>query len=405
MDPITHGIAGALIGKGFFSRRHARISIFAATLGAVFPDVDILVNVLSNDPLRLVRYHRGFTHSFLGLLPLAALLAWLTRLALKKFPDSRASADSDSPSFSALFLIYSAGIASHILLDATTSFGTRIWNPLSRDRAAWDYLFIIDFAFTAILLLPQINAWIYRQRDGWLARAASMWVIFTLLAFGVWALARAVDFPISLLVIVVWSLVFAALFFLPARKNRGYRFGRARWCQSGFYVACIYVALCSFAHDDAMARVRAFATSQNLTFTKLGALPLPPSPFHWNGLIETSDGVYQAEFSLFDSVAPAFRLLANSPSNGFTVKAASLEPVRTYMWFARFPVMRFVRRGGENVVEYADPRFFSGASQDTVPYSFAVTFDAQGNLLRYGWIPHGLRLPHASASPASESSR
>ena len=406
MDPITHGITGALIGKGFFSKRHARVAIFAATLGAVFPDVDIFANFISNDPLRLVRYHRGFTHSFLGLLPLAALLAWLTWLAIKWFVKPQSSAGFDYPSFSALFLIYAVGIASHIPLDATTSFGTRLWNPFSADRVAWDFLFIIDFTFTALLLLPQIAAWIYKERRAWLPRAASMWGLFTVLVVGVWFFARAVDFPFSLLAVVMWSLIFAALFFLPARGGWGIRFGRARWCRAGFYAACAYVFLSALAHHAAIARVRSFASSRGLAVEKLGALPLPPSLLDWNGLIETSSGVYQSEFSLLDSRAPAFRLLANSSPNRFTEEAAQLEPVRTYLWFARFPVMRFIQYDGDRIVEYADPRFFAGASQETVPFSFAVRFDSEGNLISYGWLPRGLRLPRSRAkSEPSEGSQ
>ncbi len=46
MDPVTHGIAGALLGKGFFSKRQERVAIFAATLGAVFPDIDIFAEAI-----------------------------------------------------------------------------------------------------------------------------------------------------------------------------------------------------------------------------------------------------------------------------------------------------------------------------------------------------------------------
>jgi membrane-bound metal-dependent hydrolase YbcI (DUF457 family) len=401
MDPVTHGITGALIGKGFFSRRHAHISIFAATLGAIFPDVDIFANAFSSDPLRLARYHRGFTHSFVGLLPLAVALAWLTRLALKWFAKPQSSADTDPPSFATLFLIYAAGIASHILLDATTSFGTRLWNPFSSDRVAWDFLFIIDFTFTALVLLPQVAAWIYKDRRGGLIRAATMWALFTILAIGVWSLARAADFSFSPHVVVISSLIFAALFFLPARKDWGIHFGCARWCRAGFFVACVYVLICGFAHRAALARVRSFASSHNLAVEKLGALPLPLSLLEWNGLIETPGGVYQCEFSLLDSAAPAFRFLANSPKNRFTEKAAELEPVRTYLWFARFPVMRYIEHSDMNVVEYADPRFFVEASQETIPFSFEVRFDSQGNLIDFGWIPRGLRLPHTRVAPDS----
>jgi len=59
MDTITHGIAGALIGKAFFGGEdlftrqpltQRRVAAIAATLGAVFPDVDIVRDVASATP-------------------------------------------------------------------------------------------------------------------------------------------------------------------------------------------------------------------------------------------------------------------------------------------------------------------------------------------------------------------
>ena len=79
MDTITHGIVGALIGKGFFSERNGRVATFAATVAAMFPDVDVVQEIFSRDPLAIVKYHRAITHSFLALPFFAALLAWLTR--------------------------------------------------------------------------------------------------------------------------------------------------------------------------------------------------------------------------------------------------------------------------------------------------------------------------------------
>ena len=380
MDPITHGIAGALVGKGFFSRRHARVAIFAATLGAVFPDVDIIAIQFSRDPLALQRYHRGFTHSFIGLPVFAFALAWLTRLFLVWREKLRREEGYTPPSLTLLFGVYAAGIASHILLDTTTSFGTRLWNPFSRARVAWDFLFIIDFTFTALLLLPQVAAWIFKERRGWLARASSMWVLFTALAVCVWWLSRAADFAFSSRAVIVASLIFAAAFFLPARKDRGIRLGRARWCQAGFSLACIYVALCSFAHDAAVLRVRAFASSNGLAVENLGAIPLPPSLLEWNGLILTRDGVYQSQFSIRDVAAPEFRFFANSPPNRFTQAASQLEPVRTYLWYARFPVMNFAVINGENVVEYVDLRYFTGSGHAT-PFAFSIFLDSQGRII------------------------
>src|SRR5271169_162239 len=90
MDTVTHGIVGALIGKGYFAERQGRIAIFAATLGAVFPDVDVVEEILSSDPLSIVKYHRGITHSFVAMPFFALLLAWLTRwIARRRGIESR----------------------------------------------------------------------------------------------------------------------------------------------------------------------------------------------------------------------------------------------------------------------------------------------------------------------------
>src|SRR5580700_9912880 len=131
MDPITHGITGALLGKSYFSDRSGRVAIFAATLGAVFPDIDTVADAISRDPLAIIKYHRGITHSFVGLPFFAAILAWLTRWAARRLK-------IDAPSFGVLALIYGVGIASHILLDGMTSFGTRMLTPISQQRVAWD---------------------------------------------------------------------------------------------------------------------------------------------------------------------------------------------------------------------------------------------------------------------------
>ncbi len=61
MDTITHGIVGALIGKTFFAedvspaafswreplRTTGRVAILSATIGAIFPDIDVFAGPLA----------------------------------------------------------------------------------------------------------------------------------------------------------------------------------------------------------------------------------------------------------------------------------------------------------------------------------------------------------------------
>src|ERR1700674_5859901 len=182
MDTITHGIAGALIGKALFRgddmitlrpMNRGRIVTWSLMLGAIFPDSDVFRDMVSHNDLLILTWHRSITHSLLCLPLFAVALAALTRwfVRWRKW---------DAPSFAALTGIYAIGILSHIFLDLVTTFGTMIWSPLQWSRPAWDLIFIIDLTFTALLLGPQILAWVYRQAEGLKNRAILTWSLLAL---------------------------------------------------------------------------------------------------------------------------------------------------------------------------------------------------------------------------------
>src|SRR6516164_2794201 len=250
MDTITHGIAGALIGKAFCSgdsmfpvkpMSRARITTWALMLGAIFPDSDVVRGMFSKNDLLIITWHRSYTHSFV-MLPLFALgLAGLTVWVARRFGWS-------APSFLALAAIYALGIFSHILLDLVTTFGTMIWTPLSSARPAWDLLFIVDFAFTGLLLVPQFLAWAHRDPEHARRRAVMMWLLFVPVTFGIAAIGRIVGAPISLLAIVTTIVVFSLLFLVPAFIGWGARLSLGTWNRAGFAAASAYLALTIFAH-------------------------------------------------------------------------------------------------------------------------------------------------------------
>lgn len=414
MDPVTHGIAGALIGKAFFANRKssasrlsqsahppptARVAIVAATLGAVFPDVDVFVDAFSRDPLAIARYHRGFTHSFVGLPIFTLVLAALTRTFFLWCAKRSGHEEWTPPSLAFLFAIYAVGIASHIILDGLTSFGTRMLNPLSKDRIAWDFLFIVDFVFTALLLVPQLAAWVHQFRESAGKRAWTMWVFLIVLTLGVWALAREAGFSFRPLAAVIVCGIFAAVLFLPVWRGLGARVSRPRWCQAALCLSCSYILACGFAHHAALSRVRAFASSRHLPVENIAAMPLPISFLHWSGLILTPNGVYQSTFCLRDSADPTFQFFANSPSNRYTQEARFVEPAETFLWFSRFPLIHFTENDGEHIVEYKDMRFFTAANDQRMPFMFYVSFDSAGKMLNYGFIERAPRSSRGGTPP------
>ncbi len=376
MDPITHGIAGSLLGKSFFTKREGRIATFACTLGAVFPDVDVFAELFSRDPLSVIRFHRGFTHSFAGLPIFAVMLAWLTRIVFRK---------RGAPSFGILTLIYAIGIASHILLDATTSFGTRLLNPFSSDRVAWDLIFIVDLVFTAILLVPQVAAWIFRDREKARQRAWLMWIVFNIAAFGGWALATRLGFSFHLWILGVVAAALAAVFLLPLAGGRGFAISQTAWCLAGTIAMLAYIAVCGVAHHAALARVETFVAENHIDAVRIGAMPTPPSFLEWSGKIRTADGVYQSRFDLRDSAPPSFQFLADSPHDGYTAEAMNLPDARVYLWFARFPVIRSHLMGEDHVVEFSDSRFTDPGTKMPEPFRLRFVLNPDGQLVDEEW--------------------
>jgi membrane-bound metal-dependent hydrolase YbcI (DUF457 family) len=407
MDTITHGIAGALIGKGFFSEnpRTARVATFAAAVGAMFPDIDIVRYGFSSDPLAIVKYHRAITHSFIALPFWALALAWLTRVALpplkKKFPSL---ADVEAPSFLLLTLFYAIAIASHILLDGMTSFGTRMWTPLSQKRVAWDILFIIDFVFTSLVLVPQVAAWVFNADAPSPARTRkrgiAMWVLFTLGTVVAWFIARGVGFAFHAWIIALASAIFALIFFAPALNNWGSRLGTPRWCRAGTILTLAYLCCCTYAHHVALHRVVDAARAPSIPMNRVAALPLPPSLLSWGGDIRTPVGVLQSQFDLRNPPPPDFHFFPDSPPDPFIARALALPEVQTYWGFARFPVIHSSKEGNLHFVDFNENRFIahqhSEQDKGPTPFSYRVVFDESGDLIEEGWQANGMNVRRMS---------
>jgi membrane-bound metal-dependent hydrolase YbcI (DUF457 family) len=412
MDTITHGIVGALAGKAFFAGRDvaagsaentesralsaptARAAIVACTLGAMFPDIDIFAGALGHNPLAIMEWHRNITHSAV-LLPVWALL-----LAAISIPLARLI-KWQPPPFPMLFLIYAAGIATHIFLDVITNFGTMVWSPLRYTRAAWDWVFILDLTVTSIALVPQLAAWCYREPEQFRRRAVGVWGLLTAGAMGAYFFAGSAGYPFSLTVVPVLSAIFAVVIFSPASQG-GFLWTRANWCRGGLLLLCAYIGLAAAMHYKAAADLKRFAGARNLHVENLAALPLPPTLTHWSGLISTPEGVWRTTFHEPSGAIQRTQLYFSAHDLPLIEEAKKLRDVQTYLWFSRFPVWRVVpREGNETAVEINDVRFFREgnpfAPEDPpqrriatsrpgrAGFTFEILFDAQGRVLSHGF--------------------
>jgi inner membrane protein len=154
MDSLTHALLGLTLGalrrpdapKGEPLTPTDRAVLVAAVLAAELPDLDYLWP--AGDPvLRMLKAHRGLSHSLFAA-PVVALAAAIVAKAF--FRQAR---------FRPLYLVSLASVLlAHLLADTWTGWGTRLFLPLTRLRAALDWMMVIDPWFTLPLLAGAVVA-------------------------------------------------------------------------------------------------------------------------------------------------------------------------------------------------------------------------------------------------------
>ncbi len=176
MDPVTHGLFGALWALPAARRRQMRAAALAGASSGMVADLDSLIRS-SDDSLLYIEYHRQFTHSF-AFAPIGSLA-----VALVLWPFLKRSA-----SFARLYTWCLLGYLVHPLLDACTSYGTHLFWPFSDARVAWNWISVIDPLYSLPLAaLLALALWRRSHRWGLVGLA---WILLYM-SFGAWQNQRA----------------------------------------------------------------------------------------------------------------------------------------------------------------------------------------------------------------------
>ncbi len=346
MDTLTHGIAGSVLTRSLTPRPGARRALILGAVAGMFPDCDFLFMA---DRMSYLRNHRGWTHSFIALPAFALGLALISRLAFRRARLSR------------LWAFCAAAIASHILLDWITSFGTMFFVPLSRARYSLDWVFILDPFLTGTAAVALVAALLWRERARVIAAA-------------------------------------------------------------GTALLCAYVAFCAVQHGRALAAWKRIDAPT--AGARIAVLPQFLSPFRWLGLSDRDGEIHAAFFdigpfargvpnprppehfseilrSLSDFYPPPSRAVLlqfrKPPDSRLLAAARALPDVKTYLAFARFPLATVdPEPDGGAAITWEDLRFlpwFSGPWQTDrkaglrrQPFVYRLRLDAAGRPIERGFV-------------------
>jgi len=183
MEPITHLLTGACIGRAGFNRRTAYATL-AATLAAEAPDLDVVWSI--GGPVVGLAHHRGITHTLIAA-PFVALAATGFVWLVQRFSRSRRRAIVDPQPIRWLWVWFAAFVAdlSHLLLDWTNNYGLRPFFPFNKHWYSGDLVFIAEPVIWGLLISALIFPALFGLADREVgARRAQFkgrgWAIFAL---------------------------------------------------------------------------------------------------------------------------------------------------------------------------------------------------------------------------------
>ena len=142
MDSITHIVTGAVIADIYFEKPKKKLVFVLGIITASLPDFDVIL-YLFYDFREMLSIHRGLSHSIFFNL----IIGFLISILFSKYKLLGEYKFIKILTFTYLCL------ASHLLLDVFTAYGTQVLLPFSNFRIGLDIINVVDPVFTLPLLI------------------------------------------------------------------------------------------------------------------------------------------------------------------------------------------------------------------------------------------------------------
>src|SRR6185503_11489019 len=140
MDNVTHSLFGLCLSKAGLERT-TPLATATLLISSNLPDIDAVMRVRGS--LSHLEYHRGITHSFVGLAVLAAALTLLLSVVDRSYRMGRDPFRRPIRPPRIFLLAYLGGLG-HVFMDFTNSYGVRPLLPFSDRWFYGDLVFVAD---------------------------------------------------------------------------------------------------------------------------------------------------------------------------------------------------------------------------------------------------------------------
>ena len=330
MEPITHFLTGARLGRAGLNRKTAYATL-AAVLAAEAADMDVLWGL--HGPVAELQHHRGISHTLVAAPVVAGVVVGAVWLLDRGWRQLRRRQLEQPIIWGWLFLTTLLAALSHLLLDWTNNYGVRPFYPFNSHWYAGSLVFIYEPVLWALLLA---------------------------------------------------ALILPALFGL-ADAEIGAKKKEFRWRGWAIFALCgMVVFWCGRWVEQAQARAMIDNTQIAADPVKrVGLEPYPLNPFHWHAILETSFYFQTAEVDTRTGAIESdpHRSLIYKPTETVAVQAAKRTPLgQVYMDWGTWSVVRDL--GPVPVAGMAPPQLPPNRTWTTVEFRdlrFAYPFWGSGS--------------------------
>ena len=377
MDNLTHSLIGLTLAKAGVEKLSSRATV-TCLLAANAPDSDIVV-LAFGDRWDFLHHHRGITHSIVGTLAVAVLLALL--IYLIEYLVARIRARPTVVSMKGLMIASLLACATHPVMDWTNNYGIRLLLPWSGTWQYGDFVFIVDPFLWFVL-----GGAVFLLTSGTKTRTVFWALLASVVTYLVlFAAARRGGLSDPTFVRITWTVGLVMLIVL-SRLRLAMRWG-TRIPIFALVVAAIYLGCLAYAHRVALQQTRPLsnliANQNGESVLQLAAMPTLANPFYWQTVFETDRATYR--FNLDLNAEPDLSNLVRyeKPSAEVTPildRAVRDRRSQIFLEFARFPVVKIDPNCvGQTLVQFADLRYTEpGSGRGTfsldVPVECAQSF-------------------------------
>jgi inner membrane protein len=350
MEPITHFLTGACIGRAGLNRKTAYATL-AAVLSAEAADMDVFWSLAG--PVEELKHHRGITHTFIAVPVVAGVIVglvwvldrWVKRRRKRKAKASNRNAKApQAVNWGWLYVTALIAALSHLLLDWTNNYGLRPFFPFNPRWYAGSFMFIAEPVLWALFLLAFAMPWVFGLADREMGARQKQfrgrgWAIFALAGM-----------------VLLWGW---------------------RWSEHG--------------------RAQSLVENVNVAtapVTRMAIEPYPVNPFRWHAILETAAFYQTAEINTRTGEigSDSQRDVLFKPPATPATEAAKQTPLgQVYLDWGTWAVVRDV--GQAPVAGMKPPELPPGQTWTTVEftdlrfgYSYLGTGRATGRSPLGGWV-------------------